>query len=136
MSTNIDVPHCSLGYTGVVVRGSIESGYYWPYAPPPVDPTLDPGPYFEEFAERIKQIKKEREKNMRHLYHIYIVDPKTGTLVLDVKRVATDETQAILKANIPDKIRDNLEDYDLIIRLIGDVRTKTETQKVKVVTDD
>lgn len=121
-----------------MVRGSIESGYYWPDA-------LIRGSVhglelyrqeLQELQEKAKQIKREKEKNMRYLYHVYVVDPKAGALVHDRIVVAKDQAQAMLKAGFLDKIRDNLEDYDIIIKVIGEVRAKKETQKVKVVTED
>jgi len=75
----------------------------------------------------------EKEKNMRRLYRITVVNPRTEEIVGPVLVVAKDEKGALLKANLPQEICADSDKYDFCIEIVGHVRSKKETQKVKVV---
>ena len=71
---------------------------------------------------------------MRGLYEVFIVDPKTGKVITIAPLVASDENNAKMKAVARTTLStDDLDDYDIIARKIGDVRAKKSVQEVKVV---
>lgn len=74
---------------------------------------------------------------MRGLFEVFIVDPNTDTIVLERRVVSTDENKARLKALLESRIilENGVDDYDIIVRRIGDVRAKKEVREVRVVKD-
>jgi len=78
----------------------------------------------------------ERDKNMRRLYRITVVNPKTEEVGDPVLIIAKDEPAAMVKAAVLGAIKGKVENYDICIEIVGDVRAKKETQKVKVVEGD
>jgi len=88
-------------------------------------------------TQHVEAEKPERKKNMdRCLFRITVVNPKTATVGDSLLVIAKDESEALLKADIPANVRANADDYDFCIEEVGSVRAKRETQKVKVVKDD
>ena len=73
---------------------------------------------------------------MRYLYRINVVDPKTEAVILMANAVAETEQNALLKAKLPDNVREAPDKYDILIERVGQVRAKRETQTVKVVTQE
>lgn len=88
---------------------------------------------FEDFDDCSK---KKKEENMRGLYEIHAVNPKTEEIIGPILVVAKDEQGAILKADLPQEVRSNSEQYDILIECVGDVRVKKDVQKVEVVKED
>jgi len=78
----------------------------------------------------------ERDKNMRRLYRITVVNPKTEEITGPFLVVAKGESGALLKANFSQEVRTNSDKYDICVEIVGDVRAKKETQKVKVIEGD
>jgi len=78
----------------------------------------------------------ERDKNMRRLYRITVVNPKTEEVFDPALIIAKDEQAAMVKAALKGTISGRIEDFDFCIEIVGDVRAKKETQKVKVVEGD
>lgn len=79
---------------------------------------------------------KPERSNMRALYRIIVVNPKTEAISGPYFVVAKDESGALLKADLPQNVRANSEDYDILIECVGGVRAKKDVQKVKVVKED
>ncbi len=83
--------------------------------------------------------KEEAKPAMRGLYEITVVDPETDSFVLiegkvTWKTIAKDETSAKLKAVSKAVLPKDVDEYDIIVRRLGDVRPKKpEPQLVKVV---
>lgn len=79
---------------------------------------------------------------MRSLYEVFIVDPrlddKSNPVLAHRFEVAESETAARLKAALSyfgAEHVDDIEDYDIIVRRIGDVRPKRKVREVKVVAE-
>ncbi|KKL70369.1 hypothetical protein LCGC14_2105590 [marine sediment metagenome] len=70
---------------------------------------------------------------MRTLYRITPVNPKTDKVFPSELVIADDESQALLKANLPDGVRANPEKFDILVETVGSVRSKKEVQRVKMV---
>jgi hypothetical protein len=80
-------------------------------------------------------IKEEGEKMNRGLYEVVLVDPEDDA-VESYYVVASDEGKAKVKAmRLYDGTKD-VDDIDVIVRRLGDVRQKRVVQEVKVVKDD
>lgn len=77
-------------------------------------------------------LPKEKEL-MRGLFEVFIVDPETGTVVDPGLFVAKDDQTARMKAWIASKLDGDLDNYDFIVRRLGDVRNKKSVQEVKVI---
>lgn len=73
---------------------------------------------------------------MRYLYRVTVVDPKKEQVILEVKVVAEDEKQVLLKAELPSDVRSKPDKYDILIEEVGEVRAKKEVQKVKISKED
>lgn len=106
-------------------------GYYYTGMP-----ATAPGGFVPTYVTISGLGEPERDKNMRRLYRITVVNPKTEKITGPVLVVAKDEPGALLKADLPQEVRANSDKYDICIEIVGDVRAKKETQKVKVVEGD
>ena len=84
----------------------------------------------------IDSIYQKKEENMRGLYRITVVNPKTEGITEYLPVVARDRGNAILKTNLPETIRQNIDDFDILVEHVGDVRAKKDVQKVRVVKED
>lgn len=80
--------------------------------------------------------KEGRDENMRGLYRIIVVNPKTEEIGDPVMVIAKDEGAAMIKAALKGAIKGKVEDYDILVDRLGDVRAKKETQKVKVIKEE
>jgi hypothetical protein len=123
---------------------SISGNWIWSAPYQQVDLNID---YFrstpvitERVIERI--IEKHTEKKpMRGLFSVHVVDPDKGKVVASrLLLVAKSESNARLKAiseiAATDEFTRDVDDYDIIVVRLGDVRAKKEVQEVKVIKDD
>lgn len=77
-----------------------------------------------------------QKENQRMLYEIFIVNPEASEgdeIIHHDFYIAKSKSGAEHKALQKIKLKGDVEDYDFIVRSIGDVRTKREVQEVKVV---
>ena len=65
-----------------------------------------------------------KEENMRGLYRIIVVNPKTEDIGQPILVIAQNETNATVKAALRGVIRGKVEDYDILVDRLGDVRAK------------
>lgn len=89
------------------------------------------------------QMQKE-ERQMRGLFEVFVVDPEEADSEIQIvygdQLIAKDEMMAKIKAwaralQKIDGIRSHdPDDFDIIVRKIGDVRAKREPQDVRVIT--
>lgn len=88
------------------------------------------------------QEEKRKEGKMRGIYTIYVVDPrKQGKVLAKIEDIiATDEEQAILKANVgavAEKAGRDIEQVDIKAVGTGDfIRARKETRQVKIVKEE
>ena len=83
---------------------------------------------------------EEKEKNMRGLFEVIIIDGETGELqkvdgIIRSLVVAKDEASAKLKIVSKAALVKDLDEYDIIVKRLGDVRPKREVQEVKIAKD-
>lgn len=128
--SNIDITSsndtCTGTDTGSTWGGSV------PTAPEPF-----PEAHFKEFHHiRYHSLPQKEERHMRALYRITVVDPKSEAIAGEYQVVAQNEEQALLKANLVERVRKNPEKYDFCVEVVGSVRAKRETQRVKMVKDE
>lgn len=96
-------------------------------------PQVLPYPYVYPVVS-VDAERKEEKQPMRGLFEVFIVDPETETIIFNGCIVATDEGTARLKAALsPALDRDKVDDYDFIVRRLGDVRAKRQVREVRVV---
>lgn len=76
---------------------------------------------------------QERRNNMRGLYRITVVNPKTEEIGEPLMVIAKDEAGAMVKAALQGAIKGKVEDYDIIVDRLGDVRAKKDVQRVRMV---
>lgn len=91
--------------------------------------------WYDVFSPPTQQKETEEAKpKMRGVFEIMVVDPETDEISV-YRRVANDERMAQLKVVATEpKLAEHAEDYDWIIRRLGDVRCKKpKPQEVKVV---
>ena len=77
---------------------------------------------------------EERQEHMgqeRGLYRVITVDPEKGTVEIDELVVANDEVGAKLK--VLRDIAGDLDDFDIIVVRLGNVKPKRRPQEVKIV---
>lgn len=111
------------------------------YRAPVLTVTYDPPPAVGYGPE---EVKKEQPR-MRGLFEVFIVDPEATEpdrqIVSYGQFIAKDEGAARLKGwtkavsgsrGLEDK---DADDYDIIVRRLGDVRERRRVQEVKVVTE-
>jgi hypothetical protein len=78
--------------------------------------------------------RKEQKTTMRGLFQAYIIDSADDEVICQSKPfVAKDEENARLKAVQQAELPGDLDDYDIIIERLGDVRAKQKIQEVRVV---
>ena len=72
---------------------------------------------------------------MRHLYEVLAVDPEEDALLYSDKMIAKSgssaKIKALSKAGLGDDV--DVDDLDVIIVQLGDVRDKKQVQEVKIV---
>jgi len=78
-----------------------------------------------------------KEDNMRGLFEVIIVDGETGELqkvdgIIRSLVVAKEEASAKLKIVSKAALVKDVDDYDIIVRRLGDVRPKRQVQEVKL----
>jgi hypothetical protein len=79
------------------------------------------------------EIDKEN-KNMRSLFKVYVVDPKgKGKLIKEETVIAKDATQAQMKVCKGTDVSVEIEDYDIIVVCLGQIREDEKVQEVKIV---
>ena len=87
----------------------------------------------------VQEPKKGKVKRMdRGLFLVYIVDPATDEVVHETGAiVAKDEDNAQLKAvrMAGGTLTKDIDDYDIVVVELGDVRDKKTVQEVKVIKD-
>lgn len=76
--------------------------------------------------------EKENPK-MRGLFDVYIVDPEIDDVAWSKCIIAKDEQSAKLKVVSSATLTKDIDDYDIIVVKLGNVRPKKEVQEVKVV---
>lgn len=72
---------------------------------------------------------------MRGLFEVFVVDPTSGEIVFEKRLLAADEAKARLKAAVQAKLDRDVDEYDIIVRKLGDVRAKKQVQEVRVVSE-
>lgn len=76
--------------------------------------------------------RKDR-KDMRGLFAVWIVDPEIEEVTPVGPLVAKTEDGARIRALTDTKLKKDVEDYDVVVVRLGDVRKKEVVQKVEVV---
>lgn len=78
---------------------------------------------------------KKEGINMRGLFEVFIVDPERDDIVAQQYVVAANDERARLKAfrAANSALPGDIDDYDIIVRRIGDVRAKRTVAEVRVV---
>ena len=84
-------------------------------------------------ASQATDTYKGEQKQMRHLYEIHVVEPQKGVVVKTELVVAETEDSAKLKVArmLPAEL--DLDDFDILVNELGDVRAKKTVKEVKVV---
>lgn len=85
----------------------------------------------------ISMVEVGKEDNMRGLFEVIIVDGETGELqkvdgIIRSLVVAKEEASAKLKIVSKAALVKDVDDYDIIVRRLGDVRPKRQVQEVKL----
>lgn len=87
----------------------------------------------DALAKKAAPPPQEERKMVRGLFELFVVAPETGDVVIHEFVVADDADKAKLK--VARRLADDVDadDYDFIVRRIGDVRAKKTVRQVKVV---
>jgi len=80
---------------------------------------------------------KRKEPKMRGLFEVCVVDPEEGRIVHEHRVIAKSEDTAKLKTfnSLDGSFEKDIDDYDIIVHKLGDVRAKREVREVCVVTN-
>ncbi len=81
-------------------------------------------------------IYTQKENNMRGLFIVYIVDYKKGKVLFVSEPLVADSDQKVQMKALQAWGGDvDLDDLDILVQRIGNVRAKKETQEVKILKD-
>lgn len=93
------------------------------------------------FNDRIVYVEKpvvqergsrEEKTNMRGLFEVFVVNPETGDVDGPFHVIAKDEAAAKIKVVAKELADIDIDDFDIIVRRLGDVRPKKTVQTVKL----
>lgn len=105
--------------------------YPVPYQFPQTSPITIPSSHISQFLGKIPG-QPEAPVSTRGLYEVFVVEPQSGGVVLEKRLVADSQENARLKALRALDEAIDVDDVDVIVRMIGSVRAKNKPIKVVV----